>query len=475
MQKENVARIYYEYYAHQKNQVISCTCGYYGVIDYRNFNNLCPKCGTNHIKEDKIFISKFRGKDKHTFNIVNIDFTNKSFYIKKKNIKTCLNWNEEKQLSTLDLISEDVFETWFNAEKPNSTKILKNGKELSLTKAHLEHALSNIDITYFYKNKNSIFYSYYYELKTEATLSHIVWDLINYPQYEIFYNTYGTLKPLRNLQKKYLNKGNSPSEILNIPKTVWTNLYNLNEDNDLDGKIYFHWTDILNFVNKYKNKLDVVNKVLTTAIHIDINNIEKMFELFELNYDMDRLYEYLTEDIYTYQGIEDKKQGFQLLYDYIHMSRLMNVSFEKYPKSLKLRHDLALKNLKIVVTDTEKREMELILSKSEYKDLEYKDTKYTVIRPSSAQDIIEEGKSLHHCVGSYVDLVRKNKTMILFMRYTDKLNKSLITLEVRGGILRQYAGSCDRSPTEEEMQFIKKYCKEKNIEINDKHMMYYIE
>ena len=117
--------------------------------------------------------------------------------------------------------------------------------------------------------------------------------------------------------------------------------------------------------------------------------------------------------------------------------------------------------------------MELVLKDKTYQDLAYKGKKYSVLLPTSANDIINEGKQLSHCGGSYLDLVKNKKTMMLFMRNNDNLEKSLITLEVRNDTLRQYAGFGDRYPNEEEMKFIYEYCKVKKLDINDKHAMYY--
>lgn len=467
---KNVARTFYDYRTKNREEIICCSCGYVGKFDYKNKE--CPKCGTSHIKCDNFYFSRWYNNSKHTFNIIETNVQQKSFYVKKINVKTNL-CCDDKDSYKLNVLSEEIFETWFDVENPESMKIKKNNVDISTTKSNIQKALSHIDLNSS-DFENTIFSAYKNDIVCGETLSNVIMDLRKYPQYEIFYNTYNNLKCLKNLNNSYLQQGKSPSKILHIPKTVWNTIYKLNEEDDFSGNIFKQWKDILPFIKNYKNKPDVVNKVLTIGVRIDKYKLQNIIELFvENNYDIDKLYTYLSEDIYTYQGIDDIKEGFQILYDYIHMSKLMNVSFEKYPKSLKLRHDLAEKNLNIIVTDKEKREMELVLSKDIYKDLEYKDDIYEVLRPTCAQDIIEEGKRLHHCVGSYVDLVRNNQTMILFMRDKNYPKESLITLEVRDGTLRQYAGSCDRKPTEKEMKFIEKYCKKKDLEISGSHMKYY--
>lgn len=473
-QNNNVARVFYNKFATTRTAIITCTCGCYEKVNEYNISE-CPNCKSKNIKIDRYFISRFshNKKEYFTFNLIEADIKEKKFYIKKISKRTQVKDVENKYI--LDVISTDIYETWFDAKNPKNTIIKKNGEEISLILSHLERSLSNIDIEKtFCKKNNNIFYDYFLNINSKTTLAKMIWNFICFPQYEIIYNTYHSFKYLIGFNQKYFKEGTTPSEVMGLPKSIWNNLKYI-IDLNLKENIYMVWDSVNFLVEKYKNKPDIVNKIILTASQINLHKLNNFIELFELNYNMKSLLQYLTESIYTYQGISDKNEGFQLLYDYVHMCQLMDVSFEKYPKSLKLRHDLASKNLKIVLSDKEKREMELILNKEEYKQLTYEGKEYSVIQPISAQDIIEEGKSLHHCVGSYVDLVKNRKTMILFMRDKNNLNKSLITLEVRGNVLRQYAGSSDRIPNEKEMKFIKKYCKEKHITLNENHALNYID
>lgn len=82
-------------------------------------------------------------------------------------------------------------------------------------------------------------------------------------------------------------------------------------------------------------------------------------------------------------------------------------------------------------------------SHSEAWNFEYGD--YKVFIPSTAQEIIDEGKNMHHCVGSYVDKVVNNDCYICFIRRKDTPNKCYITCQVYDdGRLGQYYLSYDR-------------------------------
>ena len=196
---------------------------------------------------------------------------------------------------------------------------------------------------------------------------------------------------------------------------------------------------------------------------------EKCFDdylyLINKGYDYRRLYQYLTDDIYTYQGISDIPEGLTLLKDYINMCEQMNVPYEKYPKSLKLAHDLASKNLEIKVNNEQQEMFKEVINKDDYKNLEYKGTYYSVINPKTTDDIVNEGRYLHHCVGSYVNTVIKGATKILFFRNNDNIDKPLITLEVRNGVLRQYKGRQNRRPTDTEMDEIMRWANLKGLAV----------
>ena len=82
-------------------------------------------------------------------------------------------------------------------------------------------------------------------------------------------------------------------------------------------------------------------------------------------------------------------------------------------------------------------------SHSEAWNFEYGD--YKVFIPSTAQEIIDEGKNMHHCVGSYVDKVVNNYCYICFIRRKDTPNECYITCQVyANGELGQYFLAYDR-------------------------------
>ena len=82
---------------------------------------------------------------------------------------------------------------------------------------------------------------------------------------------------------------------------------------------------------------------------------------------------------------------------------------------------------------------------------------YTVIIPQTPTDIIDEGKNMHHCVGSYTQDVIDNKTYIIFIRHKDTPDKCYITAQINTkGQLGQYYLAYDNKISSTEDREFKK-------------------
>ena len=69
---------------------------------------------------------------------------------------------------------------------------------------------------------------------------------------------------------------------------------------------------------------------------------------------------------------------------------------------------------------------------------EYDNGEFSITIPKTTQDIINEGKALHHCVGVYVDKVIRREDMIYFLR-KDR-NVPYVTIEVKDKKVTQIEG-----------------------------------
>ena len=78
---------------------------------------------------------------------------------------------------------------------------------------------------------------------------------------------------------------------------------------------------------------------------------------------------------------------------------------------------------------------------------------YIIIPAKTPNEIIEEGKAMHHCVAQYIEKYAKGKCDIYFMRTESEPKKSLVTIEIKNGELVQ-ARTKDNGSAKEFLPFI---------------------
>lgn len=94
----------------------------------------------------------------------------------------------------------------------------------------------------------------------------------------------------------------------------------------------------------------------------------------------------------------------------------------------------------------------------ERKKLEFCSGKYMIRQPRTLDEITEEGKALHHCVGGYAQRHAKGKLTILFIRRTDNPESPFYTMELSAdGRIMQVRGMRNRDPSNSVAAFVKEY------------------
>lgn len=100
--------------------------------------------------------------------------------------------------------------------------------------------------------------------------------------------------------------------------------------------------------------------------------------------------------------------------------------------------------------------------------LEYADDDFMIIVPKSPEDIQEEGRQQKHCIAqAYLNHIACGDTVCVFMRRTSEPDKSLITIEVRNGVIRQACIGKNNVIPDEYRGWIRNWAASKDIEIND--------
>ncbi|MBP3708321.1 MAG: PcfJ domain-containing protein [Clostridia bacterium] len=242
-------------------------------------------------------------------------------------------------------------------------------------------------------------------------------------------------------------------------------------------------SNLMNFYSAIKG----LEKLGITKDKIN-NNLENLLQAETLFYD--NIKKYSVEDFLTcieYGNLEFNRlssylaylrvvegltggsynQGsfnFKGYYDYLNMQKTMFGKIkEKYPINwLTEKHKL---NLTYSAWEHLHKEEVMLSISNKISNLSYSDDKYSIVIPKTTSEVVDEGYHLGHCVASYVDSILKGQTNIVFLRRTNQLNESLVTVEVKNNTITQFRGAGDRHCNKEELDFLIKWGKEKNLDI----------
>lgn len=130
-----------------------------------------------------------------------------------------------------------------------------------------------------------------------------------------------------------------------------------------------------------------------------------------------------------------------------------------YPRNLHNAHQNTIKQIKVKADEKLNEEIRKRLKSLEKYRFEYQGL---IIRPViSTNELIAEGKALHHCVGTYADRYAKGETNIFVIRNTSSLDKPFYTVEIRKNKIFQVRGKNNCSSDESVSSFIEAYKREK--------------
>lgn len=131
---------------------------------------------------------------------------------------------------------------------------------------------------------------------------------------------------------------------------------------------------------------------------------------------------------------KDAKRTLNFWKDYLDMAEKLHYDLSRkdvlMPKNLRERHDAAAATIR--VQEEEKATEEYKHRKKNLERLYAFELDDLLIRvPGSAQEIVDEGKALAHCVGGYAARHITGKVDILFLRDTKKPEKPMVTIEMK--------------------------------------------
>ena len=192
------------------------------------------------------------------------------------------------------------------------------------------------------------------------------------------------------------------------------------------------------------------------------NNTSYRNSKFYQFYTFGKFMDYVCEEAVN-QGFKSLNSFMSELRDYLDMCVSMDIKPTLYSSYLKQTHDITSRNYEVKLTEEQAEMFE-----NAYKDFKpfvTEDKTYSIVRPKNADDVKHEGSALNHCVYSYLSKIIKRNCLIVFLRKTDKLDKSLVTIEVENKAIVQARGASNRSITEEEYRAICEYAKKNKLKV----------
>ena len=107
-----------------------------------------------------------------------------------------------------------------------------------------------------------------------------------------------------------------------------------------------------------------------------------------------------------------------------------------------------------------KRKCEILFEKNKAMrdSMEYQSGNFMIHLPKNAEEIVQEGCALQHCVGGYAKRHMEGRLHILFIRKAEDPDKPFYTMEVNtNGRIIQVRGYKNCDPTPEISEFVEKY------------------
>lgn len=262
--------------------------------------------------------------------------------------------------------------------------------------------------------------------------------------------------------KRYINwSGKNPQEMFGLNKKQFAQL----------KEHFYSITDFvvyMNFLKVYPNlEYDVVARLSKAAGSNLLLSISEKIKKYKLN--LFKVETYLTHQNQLQN--ENSKNNKVLEYngqqwlDYIKFAEELKYDLSRsdviYPKNLQDAHDKASDNARKLA---DKKAFEKYRPRYEklQKMYEYSDGEYMIVVPQGVNDIVQEGKTLEHCVGGYAARHIDGVLTILFMRKCSNPNKRFATIEIHGSgkksTLQQKQGKKNRYKfTEREEQFVNEW------------------
>lgn len=139
-------------------------------------------------------------------------------------------------------------------------------------------------------------------------------------------------------------------------------------------------------------------------------------------------------------------------HDYIKWIVALNYDLKEwlFPKDFQQAHD---RLMEIYYIEQDKSKNEQIALVADASDLDFQYNGLFVRPAMSAEELRNEGQTLHHCVATYADRMARGETLIMFVRRENEPDTPFYTMEVKNNEIVQLRGSHNCAPTPEVAEF----------------------
>ena len=202
------------------------------------------------------------------------------------------------------------------------------------------------------------------------------------------------------------------------------------------------------------------------SMNLTRNEAQIVFKWMSVTQLINRIEKYIDRPVQQFPGKMDPKAGqtMRLYCDYLRMRDENGFDMERdtsiYPKDIWKAHRdvVAIVNQKENDRRTPELEKKFPKIKKKYRKLRRKyfyKADGLMIRPAKdAREILEEGQTLHHCVGAGETYYRRHndgQSAILFLRFATDPNTPYITVEIEDYEIRQWYGRNDTKPDKDKI------------------------
>ena len=174
----------------------------------------------------------------------------------------------------------------------------------------------------------------------------------------------------------------------------------------------------------------------------------------DFGYTTKALFHYI-DHIKTYEAIDNVYHFMGELYDYAEMMHKISHKFDKYPRHFLTTHKIAVRNYNRLKQEFIEKDFQKRIDKS----MERTFDDYRFIYPESTQAIKDESVAMNNCVSSYIQRVIDGQCHILFLRYKDTPDQSLVTIEVRNDKIVQALQKYNDPLTTEQREIVDRWNK----------------